>query len=141
MGGASNASGCLAIVALVPALPPLYLLGASVPFIAWSPGCLLLDCVTEVAPTPPSQWRWDILGRLLIYGCGVYFLAGLLFTTLDQTVEKRATPHYPQEQKWGLLSHSVLLLEIGFLVGCGALLVGFLLPPPAISRILGAFTD
>jgi len=127
---ASMAACGLGTIALAAALLPLYLLGASVPFIDWSPGCLLLDCVKDSSRTPPSQWRWDILGCLLGFGFGVYYLAGLLFTWFNRDLA---------DKQKGFFSGTAFVLTIALLFSCGALVVGFVFPPPAIFRLLGAF--
>jgi hypothetical protein len=132
MERASMASCGVGLLGLAAALLPLYLLGASVPFIDWSPGCLVFDCVKEPARTPPSHWRWDILGRLLGFGFGIYYLAGLLFTWLNRG---------PAQKREGFFSQTALVLGIALLLSCCALIVGFLIPPQAIDRLFATLTD
>jgi hypothetical protein len=124
----ASVAGVVALLALIVAVLPFYLLGTVLPFIEWSPGCLLLGCGHVPAGNPPSTWRWDILGRMIGFGFGIYYLVGLCGLP-RASKEKRA---------W--LQDSRVLGGIALLAICCAFVAGFVMPPAAFDRIMATFT-
>jgi hypothetical protein len=121
-------------VGLLFALWPLYMIGASLPFVEWSPGCLLLEwgpCGAD-GVGQLDRLRWDLIGQSMLLGFAMYYPAALLFELL--------TPPEPGAKPVGLRENSRIVISMGLILAFCAFVLGVLLPFGAVRHLFSALS-